>query len=133
STIDELLAEHATDPGARTAQRRLAVEVTRLVHGEAGLERAERATGVLFGHRDVRDLNAAELLDVFADVPSVTVPRTRFEGEGIGIMDLLAEAGVASSKGEARRLVSGGGVYLNGERVDTTERRITTGDAIDGE
>jgi tyrosyl-tRNA synthetase len=134
--LDEIAAvmqEHAANPPARAAQRRLAVEVTRLVHGDAGLERAERATGVLFGSRDARELAAAELLDVFADVPSTEVERARLEGEGVGVVDLLAEAGVAASKGEARRLIQGGGISLNGERVASIDQRVRAEDAIDGE
>lgn len=131
--IEELVAEHEANPGARSAQRRLASEVTRMVHGDEGLERAERATGVLFGQGDVRDLPAAELLDVFSDVPSTEMKRDRFEGEGIGVLDLLAESGVASSKGEARRLISGGGVYLNGERLETAEQLVGLDDAIEGQ
>lgn len=131
--VAEVVGEHGANPAARTAQRRLAVEVTRMVHGEEGLERAERATGVLFGSRAAQELGAAELLDVFADVPSTEVTRTRLEGEGIGVVDLLAEAGVASSKGEARRLITGGGVYLNGERLATYEQRIGPQHAIDGQ
>jgi tyrosyl-tRNA synthetase len=132
SEIAALAAEHEAEPGARTAQRRLAQAVTRLVHGDPGLERAERATAVLFGGRPVRDLGAAELLDVFADVPSTVLLRERFGGEGLAIADLLVESGVAPSKGEARRLLAGGGVYMNGERV-AGDARVTADDAIDGE
>jgi tyrosyl-tRNA synthetase len=129
--IAEVMAAQAAEPAARAAQRRLATEVTRMVHGEDGLARAERATGVLFGSTPPVDLPAAELLDVFADVPSTEMGRARFEGEGIAAVDLLAESGTAASKGEARRLIAGGGVYLNGERI-TADRRVTIPDAIDG-
>lgn len=131
--IAGIVAEQEADPAARTGQRRLAREVTLLVHGEAGLERAERATGVFFGSRSTRELSAAELLDVFADVPATELLRERFEGEGIGVVDLLTEAGVTTSKGEARRLISGGGIYLNGERLEGPDQRVTTEDAIDGQ
>ncbi len=131
--IAEILAEQESDPAARTGQRRLAVEVTRMVHGDDGLERAERATGVLFGSRATRDLGAAELLDVFADVPSTELARLRLDGDGLGVIDLLAEAGVASSKGEARRLITGGGVYLNGERLEGPDQRVRAEDAIEGQ
>ena len=131
--VAQVMAEHARDPAARAAQRRLAVEVTRLVHGGDGLARAERATGVLFGSVAAQELPAAELLDVFADVPSTDVPRTRLEGEGMGIVDILADAGVAASKGEARRLIAGGGVSLNGARVTSPEQRVRAEDAIDGQ
>ncbi len=131
--IAEVLGEHAANPAARTGQRRLAVEVTRMVHGDGGLERAVRATGVLFGSRAAQELGAAELLDVFADVPSTEMTRIRLEGDGLLVVDLLAEAGVASSKGEARRLITGGGVYLNGERLAAQDQRIRREDAIGGE
>jgi tyrosyl-tRNA synthetase len=130
--IDAIMAEQRANPASRAAQRRLAVEVTRLTHGDEGLERAERATAVLFGSRPPQDLPADELLDVFADVPSTELPRQRLEGEGMPIVDLLAETGVATSRSEARRLLSGGGVYLNGERLSDPERRVTTQDAIGG-
>jgi tyrosyl-tRNA synthetase len=130
--IAELVAAHEAEPGARHAHRRLAHEVTRLVHGDAGLERAERATAVLFGGRPVRDLEAAELLDVFADVPSTTLVRARLAGDGMPVVELLADAGVAPSKGEARRLLAAGGVYLNGERL-AADARVGVDDAIDGQ
>jgi len=133
--LDEIagvMREQEATPAARVAQRRLAAEVTRLVHGEVGLGRAEQATEVLFGKRSLRELTAAELLDVFADVPATTVARERLAGDGVMAADLLAETGVASSKSEARRLVSGGGVYLNGERLDSPERRVRVEDAVEG-
>jgi tyrosyl-tRNA synthetase len=131
--IASIVAEHEANPAARTGQRRLAEEVTRMVHGDEGLERAERATAVFFGSRPAQDLPAAELLDVFSDVPSTEVPRGRLDGEGIPVVDLLAESGVAASRGEARRLIAGGGVSVNGERVSTPEQRIGAGEAIDGQ
>jgi tyrosyl-tRNA synthetase len=130
--IAEVVAEQESNPAARAGQRRLALEVTRMVHGDDGLERAERATGVLFGSHAARDLGASELLDVFADVPSTELARLRLEGEGLGVVDLLAEAGVVASKGEARRLIAGGGVYLNGERLAGHDQRVTPEDAIEG-
>jgi tyrosyl-tRNA synthetase len=130
--IESLLSEHAADAAARAAQRRLAVEVTRMVHGEDGLERAERATDVLFGRIPAQELGAAELLEVFADVPSTELPHARVEGEGMPVVDLLVEAGVATSKGEARRLIGGGGLYLNGMRIEGIEQSVTPADAIGG-
>ncbi|HEX2076385.1 MAG TPA: tyrosine--tRNA ligase [Longimicrobium sp.] len=134
--VDEIagiVAEHQANPAARAGQRRLAEEVTRMVHGEDGLARAERATAVFFGSRPAQDLPAAELLDVFADVPSTEVARDRLAGEGIPVVDLLAESGVASSKGEARRLIAGGGISINGERVPAPEHRVRSEEAIDGQ
>jgi tyrosyl-tRNA synthetase len=130
--IAAVMSEQAVNPAARVAQRRLAEEVTRLVHGPDGLERAERATGVLFGTRDVRELAAAELLDMFADVPSTSLPRDRVSGDGVALTELLADTGLAASRSEARRLLAGGGIYVNGER-QAGERRLRLEDAIEGE
>jgi tyrosyl-tRNA synthetase len=131
--IGEVVAEQEANPASRAGQRRLAVEVTQLVHGETGLERAERATEVFFGSSAAQELSARELLDVFSDVPSTEIARARLEGDGMPAVDLLAETGVTSSKGEARRLVAAGGVYLNGERIQTSDRSIRAEDAIEGE
>ena len=130
--IAETMAAHEENRAARTAQRRLAEEVTRLVHGDDGVQRAERATGVLFGSIPAQQLAAEELLDVFSDVPSSEIGRDRLASEGVAITDLLAESGIAGSKGEARRLIEGGGVYLNGERIPGVELRVGAADAIDG-
>ncbi|MDR0786439.1 MAG: tyrosine--tRNA ligase [Gemmatimonadota bacterium] len=128
--IEEIVAAHAADPGARLAQRRLADEMTRVVHGEKGLASATAATEVFFGGVPPHQLGAEELLDVFAEVPSTELPAARFEGAGMPVVDLLVEAGIATSKGEGRRLIAGGGIYLNGERVESPERPVVTGDAI---
>jgi tyrosyl-tRNA synthetase len=69
---------------------------------------------------------------VFADVPSTEVARTDLEGDGVGVVDLLVLTGIASSKGEARRLIGGGGIYLNGERVAEVDRTARIGDSIEG-
>jgi tyrosyl-tRNA synthetase len=130
--IASIVAEHGANPAARAGQRRLAEEVTRMVHGDEGLERAERATAVFFGSRPAQDLPADEVLDVFADVPSTEIARSRLEGEGIPVVDLLAESGVAASKGEARRLIAGGGISVNGERVAAPEQRVLAEHAING-
>lgn len=129
--VSAIVAEHEANPSARAAQRRLAAYVTELVHGREGLERAERATGVLFGDVPAQELPAEELLDVFADVPSTELPRDRLGDGGMSVVDLLAESGVASSKGEARRLIAGGGVYLNGERLESADQQVGEDDAIE--
>jgi tyrosyl-tRNA synthetase len=131
--IDALLEEHDAAPAARAAQRRLAAEVTRMLHGQDGLDRAERATAVLFGRKTPRELGVDELLDVFSDVPAANLPRAAFDGVGMPIVDLLVAAGVAPSRGEARRLVAGGGIYLNGERATGTDQHVRVDEAIAGE
>jgi tyrosyl-tRNA synthetase len=103
----------------RTAQRRLAAEVTSLVHGDDGLERAVCASEVLFG-REISNLSDAELSEVFVGVPSLILDRSLLE-TGIRLTDLLVQARACSSKSEAVRLVRGGGVYLNNGRVESAE------------
>jgi tyrosyl-tRNA synthetase len=95
----------------------LAEEVTRLVHGESGLQAAERATEIFFG-AEISGLSEAQLGEIFADVPSRELPRSRLEGEGLNIVDALVEAGLVKSKSDARRAVEQGGAYVNNRRVD---------------
>jgi tyrosyl-tRNA synthetase len=122
--IEGLLAEFEADPGRRSAQKRLAKEVTAMVHGQEELEKAMQASQVLFGG-SLDKMSAADLTDVFEDVPSSEMDHQVFGGDGLGIVDLLAECGLAASKGEARRLVRSGGLYLNNERVDDESHRVT--------
>ncbi len=129
--IEGLEAEHAEEPWKRAAQKRLADDVTGRVHGQDGLARARRATDALFGG-DLDGLGAEEIADVFSDVPSSDVPKSALEGEGIGIVDLLADTGVASSKGEARRAVEGGGIYVNAVRVEGVDEQVGLERAIEG-
>jgi tyrosyl-tRNA synthetase len=123
--IDTLLAEHQAEPGRRSAQRRLAAELTQLVHGPEGLRTAERATEIFFG-AEISDLNDAQLAGIFADVPSRQLPRERLTGEGLPIIDALVESGLAKSKGDARRTITQGGAYLNNRRVERIETQLTT-------
>jgi tyrosyl-tRNA synthetase len=128
----ERLAETAgAEPAARHAQRALAEDVTRRVHGESGLAHARQATAALFGG-ELEGLTADEISDIFADVPSGEVERDRLGGEGIAVVELLAESGLASSKGEARRAVQGGGIYVNGKRVGGVDARVTLDDPFEG-
>jgi tyrosyl-tRNA synthetase len=118
-------------PHKRDAQRVLAREVTALVHGEDQAARAERASTVLFGE-DITTLPVEDVLAVFEDVPSTDLPASLFAGEGIGIIDLVAQIRLVPSKAEARRLVQSGGVYVNNRRVADLQFRLTRGQAIDG-
>ena len=113
--IDELACAVAEQPHRREAQRRLAAQMTRTVHGSDGLDRAERASKVLFGG-SLEGLGAADIEEIFADVPSTVVARSALE-HGVELAVVMADAGMTASRSEARRLIRGGGVYLNGERV----------------
>ncbi len=113
--IDALAAAHAERPEKRDAHRALAAEVTRLVHGESGVAKAEAATKAFFGG-SLSSLSDAELAEIFADVPSVSMPKARI-AEGIPVVDLLVESGACASRSAARKLVDGGGAYVNNERI----------------
>ncbi len=116
--------EVAETPEKRTAQRILADEVVRLVHGEAGLKTARKATEVLYGG-DVTDLTDDEVAAIFHDVASTELERQALAGAGLPLADALVAAGVVPSKGAARRLVAGGGVYVNNARVTQEDATLT--------
>lgn len=128
--IDSICADHAADPGKRVAQHLLAEEVTRSVHGEEELAKAIKASAALFSG-DIAGLSAADLEQVFAEAPSYEVARGEF-GEQMAVVDLMAQTGICKSRGEARRLVKGGGVYLNGERVADAGDAARAEQLIDG-
>jgi tyrosyl-tRNA synthetase len=130
-TVDEVVAESEAEPHRRHAQRALAEDVTRRVHGQGGLARAQQATQALFGG-SIQGLAAAEIADIFSDVPSSEVRKSEFEGEGVGLLDLLAESGLATSRGDARRNVEGGGIYVNSVRQEDPQARVTLDRAIEG-
>jgi len=130
-SVEELAAALAERPHERAAQRALAEDVTRRVHGETGLARAQQATQVLFGGA-LEGLSGEEVADIFSDVPSSARPSQDLQGEGVPILEFLSEAGVASSKGDARRSIQGGGVYINNVRIEDPEKRVTLSDVLDG-
>jgi tyrosyl-tRNA synthetase len=115
--IEQLDASRAATPEKRESQRRLAEELTRLVHGSAGLAAAQRATEIFFG-AEIADLSDAQLGEIFADVPSRELPRARLTDGGVNVVDALVEAGLAKSKGDARRVVEQGGASVNNRKID---------------
>ena len=128
--VEELAHAVAERPYMREAQRRLAAEVTRVVHGAEGLERAEQASRVLFGG-SLEGLGAGDIEEIFADVPSTELARSRLEGDGVELAVLMGDASMAPSRSEARRLIRGGGVYLNGARVVDRVAVVGRGDLIE--
>jgi tyrosyl-tRNA synthetase len=129
--IADVGVAHAAAPQSRTAQRTLAREVTALVHGRDSVSRAERASEVLYGG-DLATLPAEDVLAVFDDVPSSSVDATALEGNGVAAVELLVSSGLVTSKGEAARLIRGGGVYVNNRRMTDERGRLTVRDAIGG-
>ncbi len=132
AAIAELEASLENAPEKREAQRRLAQEVTRMVHGEYELRKAMQASQVLFGG-EIADLDARDVLDIFAEVPSSDLPGTAFEGEGLPIVDAVIACGYATSRGAARRLIEGGGIYVNNHRVADAQAMLGRSLLIDGQ
>lgn len=130
--VEELEAAVAEKPEQREAQRRLAREMTRMIHDETALQKAEQASQVLFGG-EISGLSAAEVADIFADVPSGQITASQLQGEGMPVADLLAECQVVPSKGEARRAIEAGGIYLNNVRVAGAGSRVTSANVIEGQ
>ena len=133
--IDALIAEHQQDPGKRTLQKRLAQEVTIMVHSEEDYNAAVEASNILFGKAtkdSLLKLDEATLLDVFNGVPQFEVEKADIEA-GIKAVDLFVEkANIFPSKGEMRKLVQGGGVSLNKEKMTAFDQEITTNNLLDG-
>ena len=125
--IESLDRSRGEDPGRRDSQRRLAEAITLLIHGETGLAKAQQATNILFG-AEIDNLSDSELTEIFADVPSSSLLPDRLAGDGLNIIDALVAAGLSKSKGEARRVISQGGAYVNNRRVEGIDRNLTGGD-----
>lgn len=120
--LDRLLVD---EPHKRASQKRLAQELTRLVHGEAGLQKAERAAEVLFG-AEIENLNDRDLSEIFLDVPSKELSRSELEGAGLKLIDALVQSGLTKSKSEARRAVQEGGAYVNNRRYSDVNAALTS-------
>jgi len=131
SQIAELADAAEREPHRRAAQRALADDVTRRLHGETGLASAQRATKALFSG-ELAGLRAEEIAEVFADVPSSKVAADALGGDGQPLVDLLLSCELASSKGDARRAIEGGGVYVNNVRAEGVAAVVRLDDAIEG-
>jgi tyrosyl-tRNA synthetase len=126
--IEDLEKEHAESPHLRILQKKVAQEITSRVHSAEDLSMAEKASGILFGkstNEDLTSLDENTLLAVFEGVPKATVKASALKGN---VADLLSEGSggiVFSSKGEARRMIKGGGVSINKEKITDAESPIT--------
>jgi tyrosyl-tRNA synthetase len=125
--IRELDQARAANPAARETQKRLAAELTRLVHGEDGLAAARQATEIFFG-AEIDALDDAALAEIFADVPSGEFPRAGLDGDGLPLVDALEATGLAKSKAAARRTIEQGGAYVNNRRIADVGYRLTPRD-----
>ena len=126
--IKALMESHAANPGSRGPQRKLAVVVTELVHGTPARETAVAAAAILFDEFSPKDV-APGTFDVLAqEIPTVSLDSSA----DLQLVDAVVRAGLATSKGEAKRSIEGGGIYVNQERVKDVAHKIAGGDWIEG-
>ncbi|QSR30649.1 tyrosine--tRNA ligase [Nocardioides sp. S5] len=126
--IEDLEQQTQEKPFLRAGQKRLADEVTALVHGADEVEHAKAAAAALFGGGDLASIQPATLASALREAGGTTVPATELPG----ILDLLVASGLAKSKGEARRTVAEGGAYLNNLRVEDPDLQPTDADLVAG-
>ena len=132
-TIDALVEEHKQDPGRRILQKRLAEETTVMVHSKEALDAAIEASNILFGKstkESLLKLDEQTFLDIFEGVPQFEVNRDVLGQPAVEIFTQAAP--VFASKGEMRKLMQGGGVSLNKEKLAAFDRPVTEDDLIDG-
>ena len=134
-TIDTLIEEHKKAPHLRVLQRKLATELTTFVHSKEDLEKAIKASTILFGNAtadDLKQLDEATFLEVFEGVPQAEIARTEIEA-GINIVDVLNEkTGFLKSNGEARRALAANSISVNKEKV-TEEFVLSAKDLINNQ
>ncbi|MBQ0097069.1 MAG: tyrosine--tRNA ligase [Bacteroidales bacterium] len=131
--VENIIAQHSEAPHLRTLQKRLAEEVTVMVHGRDEYEKAVSASQMLFGNATSEALKALDeqtFLAVFDGVPTYDIPASELPA---GILDILAvKTDIFPSKGEARKMLQGGGVSINKEKVTDLDRQIGDADILDG-
>ena len=124
--IEALDAARGSNPAAGDSQRRLAESLTELTHGAEGLASAKRASEIFFG-ASIQNLDDSQLGEIFADVPSRELPRAQLEA-GLPIIDAVVASGLSKSKGEVRRKIEEGGVYVNNVRSGDVNRKLGPAD-----
>jgi len=129
--IGALEKKHAENPGAREAHKALAKWVTDLIHGANATTEAIRASEILFGG-DLQGISEGTFNDIVGEAPTKEIERTKLEGAGVPVVELLVHAGLCPSKGQARKDVEGGGVYVNNIRETSFQRAVTAGDLLFG-
>jgi tyrosyl-tRNA synthetase len=129
--IDALGAQHEKQPEARVAHKALAKSVTDLIHGEGATVEAIRASEILFGG-GLEGISESTFNDIIGEAPTRDLEKSKLEGAGIPLVELLVVAGLATSKGQARKDMEGGGVYINNVREADSKRQATLNDLLFG-
>lgn len=129
--IEALERALQADPGARAAQKALARELTRIVHGDDAVAAAEKASAILFGG-SLDGVSEDVFGDVVGEVPTTDFEKAKLASPGVALPEVLVHAGLCPSKGQARKDIEGGGIYLNNERLTDGARTLTTSDLLFG-
>jgi tyrosyl-tRNA synthetase len=133
-TAEEIAAleqQHTANPGARAAHKALARAVTDLVHGPSATEEAMRASEILFGG-ELAGVSESTFNEIVGEVPTKDLEAAKLSGGGIPLVELLVQGGLSSSKGQARKDIEGGGVYLNNVREAGAQRAVTGAELLFG-
>lgn len=125
-TITDIFAQQKDNPGARAAQKTLAYEVTKLVHGEARSDSVRNASEVLFGEKAYSELTSTDFKELESELPLIEL------SAGSDLVQALVDSGVATSKGEARRFLESNAIYVNGQQIPISKTTIETEDFIEG-
>jgi tyrosyl-tRNA synthetase len=129
--ITSLESQHAQNPGARVAHKALARSVTDLIHGASATQEAMRASEILFGGQ-LDGIAESTFSEIVGEVPTKEIEKARLDGAGLLLVELLVHAGLAPSKGQARKDIEGGGVNINNVREPSVTRAVTTNDLLFG-
>jgi tyrosyl-tRNA synthetase len=129
--IEALEARHGANPAAREAHKALAREATTLVHGRSAADDAVRASEIMFGG-GLDGITESLFNDVAGEIPTKEIEKSKLEGAGLPMVEALVHSGLCPSKGQARKDIEGGGIYLNNVRVSQSARAVTTVDLLFG-
>jgi len=129
--IAELEQKHQANPGAREAHKALARAVTDLIHGESATREAQHASEILFGG-GLEGVAETTFNEIVGEVPSKEFERAKLDGAGTHLTELLVHAGLCPSKGQARKDLEGGGIYLNNIRESSVQRVVSANDLLFG-
>ena len=129
SEIESLEKQHEENPGARIAHKALAKAATDLIHGENATLEAMRASEILFGG-ELKGVSEKLFAEIVGEVPTKEIERSKLAGPGLALVELLVHAGLATSKGQARKDIEGGGVNINNVREADATRAVTENDLL---
>ncbi len=129
--IAALEKQHQENPGAREAHKALAKAMTDLIHGPAATAEAIRASEILFGG-GLEGISESTFNDIIGEIPSKEIEKSKLDALGLPLVELLVHSGLCPSKGQARKDIEGGGVYINNNRETNFQRAVTANDLLFG-